>query len=248
MNNDTNTTNSNPTEIHHVIILDKSGSMEDVKGVTINGYNENIQTIRKDQEKFPDQTNLVTLITFNNEITEDLLCRPVEETVELNNENYNPDSGTALNDAICHAIKKVQEKLVGKTNFKVLVTILTDGAENASKIYSRQDAANQIKDLTAKGWTFAFLGCSQDTMSVANNYNISASNTLQFGNGTAGTAKAFTTMSAARSAYSMNVASNVTQDSLTQNFFSTVEEPEIKYDASGITNTTGTNTTTNTKN
>ena len=51
--------------IHNLIIVDESGSMEVIRKQAFAGMNETLQTIRKMQEKFPEQEQFVTLLTFD---------------------------------------------------------------------------------------------------------------------------------------------------------------------------------------
>ena len=41
--------------VHNLIIVDESGSMEVIRKQAFVGMNETLQTVRKMQEKFPDQ-------------------------------------------------------------------------------------------------------------------------------------------------------------------------------------------------
>ena len=44
--------------VHNLIIVDESGSMEVIRKQAFVGMNETLQTVRKMQEKFPDQEQL----------------------------------------------------------------------------------------------------------------------------------------------------------------------------------------------
>ena len=57
---------------YYQIILDKSGSMYDCILTTVQGFNEQIQMIKKTSEKFAEQELLVSLTTFNHEIDFDI--------------------------------------------------------------------------------------------------------------------------------------------------------------------------------
>ena len=51
--------------VHNLIIVDESGSMEVIRKQAFVGMNETLQTVRKMQEKFPDQEQFITLLTFD---------------------------------------------------------------------------------------------------------------------------------------------------------------------------------------
>jgi hypothetical protein len=67
---------------------------------------------------------------------------------------------------------------------KVLVTIVTDGYENASREYDGKAIKALVDELKVKGWVFAYIGANQDVEAVA--ATISITNTLRFNATTAG--------------------------------------------------------------
>lgn len=64
---------------------------------------------------------------------------PAGTLKEINSRNYNPDASTPLFDAMGSAINRLRESLEGQSNYNVLVTVLTDGEENASVEFSAFD-------------------------------------------------------------------------------------------------------------
>ena len=52
-------------QVHNLIILDESGSMESIKPTIINGFNELVQSIKGIQKQFPEQEHFISIITFN---------------------------------------------------------------------------------------------------------------------------------------------------------------------------------------
>ena len=55
----------------------------------------------------------------------------------------------------------------------VLVTVVTDGFENASHIYSASMIKELVEGLTAKGWVFTYIGANQDSEQTAGRLGIS---------------------------------------------------------------------------
>ena len=53
-----------------------------------------------------------------------------------------------------------------------MVTIITDGYENASREYSGHDIKNLVAELKKKGWVFAYIGTNQDVDAVADDMGI----------------------------------------------------------------------------
>lgn len=64
----------------------------------------------------------------------------------------------------------------------VVVTIITDGLENASKEYTGPAVKRLVEGLKGEGWTFTYMGANQDsvevafTLSIRNARNFSATN------------------------------------------------------------------------
>jgi hypothetical protein len=64
---------------------------------------------------------------------------------------------------------------------KVLVVILTDGLENASKDFSLKQINQMIQhQQEVYSWEFQFLAAGQDAIQAATNLGISADNAVQF--------------------------------------------------------------------
>ena len=59
-----------------------------------------------------------------------------------------------------------------KDEDNVLVTIITDGYENASREYSGKAIFQLIEGLKAKGWIFTYIGANQDVEKVASSMGI----------------------------------------------------------------------------
>jgi hypothetical protein len=165
--------------VYNLIILDESGSMEDIKKPTIRGFNEIVQTIKDVETKFPEQKHFICFVTFNGVgIKEMLWNEEVSKLNLINEELYNPAQSTPLYDALGKSISRLKEDLPKNITYNVLVTILTDGEENASRIYSGEDVKKLIDELKNKSWTFAYIGANHDVEKTA--MKISITNTLRF--------------------------------------------------------------------
>lgn len=68
---------------------------------------------------------------------------------------------------------------------RVLVTVVTDGYENASREYNSKAIKSLVDELKGKGWVFAYIGANQDVEKVA--ASISITNTISFQTTSAGT-------------------------------------------------------------
>ena len=164
------------TRIFNLIIIDESGSMQSIKTAAIDSVNETIQTIRSAQKKHEEQEHFVSLVTFNDDVKTVYECVPVDEVKELTAETYQPACCTALYDAMGISLNALRKKVA--EDDKVLVTVVTDGYENASKEYSGKAIKALVDELKAKGWVFAYIGANQDVEAVA--ATISITNVMQF--------------------------------------------------------------------
>jgi hypothetical protein len=71
----------------------------------------------------------------------------------------------------------------------VLVTIITDGYENASIEWNHERIFKLVEDLKKKNWLFTYIGANQDALAVAKDMGIDHS--MNFCSDVAGTKKMF---------------------------------------------------------
>lgn len=176
------------TRIFNLIILDESGSMQLIKGQAISGLNETIQTIRSAQRQFEQQEHIVSLVTFNSDAVKSIYDKvPVCAVKEISGSDYLPNCGTPLYDAMGKALTDLRLYVSDKD--KVLVTIITDGYENASREYSAKAIKALVEELKTKAWVFTYIGANQDVEKVAK--TIAVSNVMAFQTTEAGTEEMF---------------------------------------------------------
>ena len=177
--------------------------MYSIKKQAIDNVNETIQTIRAGQKKHEEQEHYVSLVTFNDEVKRIYECVPVDEVKELTADTYCPDCYTALYDAMGISLNALRKKVA--QDDKVLVTIVTDGWENASREYRREDIKAFVEELKDKGWVFAYIGANHDVEDVAS--SLSISNALAFEATCEGTNEMSQKLNQCRSSYFDRIAS-----------------------------------------
>lgn len=203
-------------KIYNLIILDESGSMEYIKKATVSGFNEVVQTIKGVEKEFPNQEHLISLVTFNGLGIKTILFNELASKLEeIDESQFNPDSMTPLYDALGFSMNKLKAEIDPKSNYNVLVTILTDGEENASKEYNGRSINSLIKSLKENNWTFTYIGANHDVESFAT--SISISNTLSFTANNEGMTEMFLKEKNARRAYSKKISRN---EDVTDKYFS----------------------------
>lgn len=162
----------NSKQVHNLIIVDESGSMSIIHKQAFTGMNETLQTIRQMQEKYPDQKQYVTLLTFDTGHTKwHYDNTPANKTQDLGWKDYNPGGGTPLYDAIGKGISKVNANVTEGDH--VLVTIITDGEENSSEEWTLKMVRNMIEKLKSQNWTFTLIGTDNlDVETMAHSFAI----------------------------------------------------------------------------
>lgn len=165
------TNNSETQKVYNLIILDESGSMELIAQQAVNGLNETFQTISNAQKNHQEQQHFISFVTFNSEHIKTVLDRQlVDVSKKINWKEYYPNNCTPLYDAMGKSINELK-KYVNDEDV-VLVTIITDGMENASKMYSGSAIKELVGNLKKKGWVFAYIGTNQDVDAVADDMGI----------------------------------------------------------------------------
>jgi len=165
--------------VYNVIILDKSGSMSSIARQAVDGVNETIGSIKSAQEKNPDQIHKVTLVAFCGcELRTIYDNVPVAEALPLTDRDYRPCCMTPLYDAVGSTITRVNAVKGDDPCSLAIVTIITDGYENASREYTHTAISSLIESYKNLGWQFTYIGADHDVEKVAFSLNITHS--LQF--------------------------------------------------------------------
>jgi hypothetical protein len=135
-------------------------------------------------------------VLFDHEYDRVLDGVPIENVPPLDNQSYVPRGTTALLDAIGRTVDDVGKRLAqtpeAERPGKVIVAILTDGLENASKDYTCPRIAQMIEhQQNVYSWEFVFLAANQDAIATANTLAIPAANAMNFAATGAGTRQGF---------------------------------------------------------
>ncbi len=161
---------NNMTEL--VFILDRSGSMSGLESDTIGGFNSMLAKQKKEEGEA-----YVTTVLFDTRIERIHDRMKLADVPPLSEKEYSPGGCTALLDAIGDTIRHIAaihrysrpEDIPEKT----LVVIMTDGFENASRVYSASEVRRRIEhEQTKYGWEFLFLGANIDAIGTADELGI----------------------------------------------------------------------------
>jgi uncharacterized protein YegL len=191
-------------QVHNLIILDESGSMSPIKKNIIQGFNELVQTIQGIEKKFPEQEHFISLVSFNGIDVKKLhVLDPASKLQEIDDTKYMPNGSTPLFDAMGKGIAIVEKGLKGVNDYNVLVTILTDGEENASKEFTGAAIKKKVEALKKNNWTFTYIGTDHDIEKMAR--SLAIENTLNFSKDSAGINDMFEKERIARFKYSEKI-------------------------------------------
>jgi uncharacterized protein YegL len=164
---------------HIICVLDRSGSMSSIMKDSIGGFN----TFLKQQKELPDDATItVALFDDKYELLYDNV--DIKEVRDITDKEWFPRGTTALYDAIGKTInndraliKKMSKK--DRPN-KVLVCVVTDGYENASREFNLDSIKTLIKDCENQDWNFIYLAANQDAFDVGSSFGISGANTYTY--------------------------------------------------------------------
>lgn len=152
-----------------IIVLDRSGSMSTIKSDMEGG----LKTFIEEQKKLPGEC-LVTLTQFDTDYDVVYSGKPIGEITDV---MLHPRGSTALLDAVGRTIGTVGERLErtpeDQRPERILFVIITDGMENASKEFKRNQVKAMIEHQRTKyNWEFVYIGANQDSYAEANNIGV----------------------------------------------------------------------------
>lgn len=149
-----------------VLVLDESGSMESIRDQIINSINDLIM----EQKQIKERPATFTLIKFSDNVKEVIVNKLLSNVNSLTNRDYVPSGSTALYDAIGKTIDRFRNEK------NVLMVIITDGQENASRQYSRNQINKMINDKKINNdWTYVYLSSDLSTEIQGDNIGLKKS-------------------------------------------------------------------------
>ena len=149
--------------------------MSSIREQALSGANETLQTIRAAQQENPDDHQMISFVTFDTGARKPFV-RTIIDTEKIDNvqdltlDQYQPNGGTPLYDAMGLSITALKELV--KEGDHVLVTVITDGFENSSHIFSAEMIKELVESLTTQGWVFTYIGANQDSEQTASGLGI----------------------------------------------------------------------------
>ncbi len=151
-----------------IMLLDESGSMENIRSDIIGSVNSFIYQQSMLDEK---STDTFSLIKFSSNITTVIDNELIINVKKINDDQYFPYRNTALYDAIGFTITN------NASYNDVMLVIITDGMDNASKEYRNIDVIKKmLKEKEEKNnWKIVYLSADLSTVDQGNNLGIFSS-------------------------------------------------------------------------
>jgi uncharacterized protein YegL len=180
-----------PDHCEVIVLLDRSGSMSSIKKDMEGGYNSFVAT----QRAVPG-TCAVTLVQFDSHGIDTVYeSTPVADVPNL---TLDPRGSTPLLDAFGQTLtRSIARGITGR----VLFLVITDGQENASTEFKKEQIKALVEQQTKAGWAFSFLGANVDAFSEASALGITNSATSNFSADSKGVEASFVAMSNSLRAY-----------------------------------------------
>jgi len=168
-------TDSNYTAV--AVLMDRSGSMqlirEDAQGA-VNAFVE--------EQKKLDGKCTVRLSQFDTVYEE---VYPSTDIADVEDYVLSPRGGTALTDSIAKLVIDFGNELLDLPEDdrpgKVIVVIVTDGAENSSREFTAEGVKSLIEEQkSVYNWEFLFLAAGQDAIATGAGYGFAKGQSLTF--------------------------------------------------------------------
>ena len=171
-------TDKNLTHIY--VLLDRSGSMESIKSDIEGGFAAFVE----EQRATPGECR-VTLAQFDTEYQVVYADQPVADIGPL---VLQPRGTTALLDSMARLTvdsgSRLAELPEDQRPGTVIVAIMTDGLENASREWTHPAVKRLVEhQTTAYGWQFLYMGADQDAIEVGSQMGIPAAQSVTYGRG-----------------------------------------------------------------
>jgi hypothetical protein len=177
--------------------------MESIRDDTIGGFN----AFLRDQKAQAGSATL-TLVQFDTQDPYEVIHRfkPVQEVPELTRATYVPRASTPLLDAMGMGINDLEKAIadmpVHDRPARAVFVVITDGQENSSREFRKDQIVKMIKNRTEKdNWQFVFLSADLDAIGDAGSYGIRPDAALFFEKSAKGTMSAWASLSARISDY-----------------------------------------------
>ena len=171
-------TTATPT-VHTYFLLDRSGSMQAIADDVVGGFNAFLASQQADGDDMR-----MTLVQFDSHDPHEVIADavPIAEIAPLTSADFEPRGGTPLYDAMGQVIadatiRAEQRAGAGEAPEEIVFVTFTDGMENQSHEYDRDQIFTLVEKREKKGWTSVYLGANQDAYAEGGHFGMRATST-----------------------------------------------------------------------
>ncbi|HEX5086795.1 MAG TPA: VWA domain-containing protein [Nocardioides sp.] len=162
---------------HLYFLLDRSGSMQSIKSDIEGGFAAFVE----EQQRGVGECR-ATLAQFDDVYEVVYADRPIADVPSL---DLQPRNMTALHDAMGRLITDAGQRLAAMKEDErpgtVIVAIMTDGMENASKEWTAASISSLVRQQSnVFGWTFMYMGADQDAIEVGESLGIARDHAVTY--------------------------------------------------------------------
>jgi uncharacterized protein YegL len=214
MNTDSNaasaTEGTTTPHVHIYILLDRSGSMQDIASDVVGGFNH---FLKEQQEDGSD--SVITVVQFDSGDPQEVIANavPIAEMVPFDEHTFAPRGSTPLLDATGQLMATATARVAQRTADslpaeEILFVSITDGHENCSREQTLASIKQLVDAHTAAGWTFVFLSAALDVYGEASSMGMDQRSIQSWAYGSEGTGRAFDSLSASTRSHRRKVRSS----------------------------------------
>lgn len=166
---------------HITVILDRTGSMDSIRDDVIGGFNAFLA-----EQQSASKATTFTLVQFDSQDPYEVLhaAKPIGDVTPLTREQYVPRASTPLYDAMGRGMLDLESQIARQSEderpSKVILVVVTDGAENASQEFDRAAITKLVDAKKAAGWDLVFLSAGMEAFHDAGAVGIDYSSRLAF--------------------------------------------------------------------
>ena len=181
---------------HIAVILDRTGSMADIRDDVIGGFNSFLLA----QQAQPSPATF-TLVQFDSQDPYEVVqpVVPIGLARSLSHETYVPRASTPLYDALGRGILD-QEAFLARLPAserppRVVIVVVTDGQENASHEFTRDRVMALITAKRQLGWDFVFLSADETAFADVGDMGVPMASRMMFKKNRQGSERAWASVS-----------------------------------------------------
>ncbi len=161
-----------PKTLHYYLVADRSGSMGPQIAEVRDEINKHLVELASNARESNTHV-LLHLLVFNGHLDWIFSGHRIDQVSPLTTQQYHASGSTALFDAAGQAIEWASISCPNELDpekEEVVIMIFSDGQENTSKKYNREQFTQLVERHQDKiGWTIAFSGCDLRGLSQLRN-------------------------------------------------------------------------------